>query len=282
MNLVSLPPEVIEIFLSWMTLSSAVSFSQTCRRVRTVSGNAVIGWMHVLEQAATLANVHMRTTRVSHLALVDSMVALDELAAAGASSCIPARAWVLLLPQLARQCVLNQLEVPRLTGQEWEEVIFLIAHRKSGLTRNRQALREFNPRATFEDLRRQNSLTDMSVVVAFTVPAPLVPVDMAVTFLVSIGQSTFLTNKHCSKVLESFGFPFCGGGGENGAATNVLGPVMIFAEARSATADAVAGAGAALAPLSLDLADLFQVCGQKGYTREWWESRCEVKDGMGF
>ncbi|KAK4053009.1 hypothetical protein OIV83_001742 [Microbotryomycetes sp. JL201] len=309
MNLASLPPEIIETIISWMSLSSALSFADSCRRVRTVSANAVIGWTRVLEQAASIAGVHMRSFDQP-----GGLHVADELAGAGASSSIPPRAWVLVLPLLSRLFVLHRLELPRLTGQEWEEVcersqdklhsraaqrkqqrqdisempwadfaglqvIFLIAHRKSGLTRNRQALREFNPRATFEDLRLVGSK-----VVAFTVPAHFVPVDMVMTFLVSIGQSTFLTNKQCSKVLESFGFPFCQDSGDSVTPTNVLGPVMIFAEARSLDggAEAVHGAHPTLAPLSLDLEDFFQVCGQRGFTREWWEARCDVKDGMGF
>ncbi|KAK4058768.1 hypothetical protein OIO90_000214 [Microbotryomycetes sp. JL221] len=242
----------------------------------------------------------MAHKRASKFQGVDEQ-ALNTLMAAGGRDVIPTRAWISALVLMSRRAILTLLELPRLTSTEWQEVCrqrfprsmvrreldainYLIAHRKNGLARNRVAAREMNTRHTFATLRVQNSLTEMSNIATYWAPRQYCPTDVGVKFWLSIGHSTFLTNTHCRELLDKLGFrvpPEVNNEGKS----NVLGPVIVTAHIQ-ADSDFWSPEGVGVAdgsvPMSIDLEDLFHMTSKVECPREWWEARCEVKDGMGY
>lgn len=114
----SLPFELLGSILSYLPLSTLLLIgrvSHSLRRVLLHHSNAWVSSLHFEAEAAGILQ-----------AQVDPPInnsAFNLLAALGGLTISPpARAWVLLLPQLSRSFLLWQAELPRLQDQDWKEI----------------------------------------------------------------------------------------------------------------------------------------------------------------
>lgn len=114
-----LPHELLVKILSHSTLSSVVASTQTCRRFRLV-GKDHTAFERPLMTTAVSCGVHMLVPPPQ-----DSPIDLASrtlLAGLAGQVAVPTKSYVALLPFLSRSFILYEMELPRLTDEDWREI----------------------------------------------------------------------------------------------------------------------------------------------------------------